>query len=162
MFLSPVYRSLWCCGFVFTLMVLWYSIALSGSSLSLPAVHRSRTAVHLGALQPGGQQTQEPLRQRHRLWPLSRYSGSNWRSGSTKLHHPQTSPIHLHKHEIHRDYIETQTNFDLLIKSNELLIMPSELLIKSSELLDQWSSESNELLIKSSSCRSIKSQTSKK
>lgn len=33
-------------------------------------VHRSGPAVYMGALEPGGKQSQEPLRQCHRLRPL--------------------------------------------------------------------------------------------
>lgn len=43
-------------------------------------VHWSGPAVHLGTFQPGGQQTQEPLRQRHRLRSLPRHLGSHRRS----------------------------------------------------------------------------------
>lgn len=56
-------------------------------SLSLPpslplyvapsSVYRPGPAVHLGTFQPGGEQAQESLRQRHRLRPLPSHPGSH-------------------------------------------------------------------------------------
>lgn len=43
------------------------------SRLPFPSVHRPGPAVHMGALQPGSEQAQEPLCQRYRLRPLSRH-----------------------------------------------------------------------------------------
>lgn len=54
----------------------WFTLSLSVCVHVLP-VYRSRPAVHLGTLQPGGEQAQKSLRQRHRLRPLPRHPGSH-------------------------------------------------------------------------------------
>lgn len=62
-----------------------FSLSTSLSHCACPtrfgpsSVHRSGPAVHLGTLQPGGEQAQKSLRQRHRLRPLSCHPGAHRR-----------------------------------------------------------------------------------
>lgn len=70
------FTSYCCCWFPLSLCAFFFVCACS-VCLGPSSVYRSRAAVHLGTLQPGGEQAQKSLRQRHRLRPLPCHPGSH-------------------------------------------------------------------------------------